>query len=287
MTEIPVNIQSGMDFNSGSFQKISCPYCKNYFKLHGVVIRANTEEEMMEKSKWVFGEFEILNPNLIYEYSETNKLIISPDNFADKNVKLHVGSGRQPNQDYLNFDCDKDCPNIDVWGDIRSMPFESGTIDSIIGIHVIEHIWWADLLWTFSEMNRVLKIGGKIGLEVPDLECAMKRLPEEIYKFNMALYAEFKTEEDYNYYANAPLYLMHHSSFDFEKLKWYLEQTGFGDITRHSKREDISQHKWLGVLAVNATKIGNPKPHTEIKSDYWVGVNKTYPYHKMYVESWG
>ncbi len=58
---------------------------------------------------------------------------------------------------------------VDVVADIsKPLPFEDGFADVVVGSHVIEHIY--NYLETLKEWKRVLKVGGKMILVVPDPE---------------------------------------------------------------------------------------------------------------------
>lgn len=276
----------GIDGN-GIFQEFTCPGCSNHVRIYGKRPMVYTEEQMKEKSKWKFGEFEILNKKMNYQTRPNGKIRFYELDFNPPQIRVEVGSGNRPTPGYVHMDMDRDSSKIDIWGNLKDMPFDDESVDELKMIHVVEHLWWAELFWTFGEMNRVLKKGGLLHIEVPDLDVAIKRPPEQVYHFNMCLYAEFKTEKDYNYYANAPLYMMHHCTFNFEILKWYLEQAGFGDIMRDKAGEKESVHGWLGVLSVKATKVGKPKSSKELITDYWVGINRDYPYLEKYLERWG
>jgi SAM-dependent methyltransferase len=58
--------------------------------------------------------------------------------------------------------------HIDVVCDLsKTLPFENGQFDTVVLSDVLEHIPEPDLLW--SEMTRVLSIGGKVIMNVPFL----------------------------------------------------------------------------------------------------------------------
>ena len=54
----------------------------------------------------------------------------------------------------------------DVVADARSLPYEDGSVDLVVSTHVLEH--FADPMEVLAEWMRVLRVGGRIALVVPD-----------------------------------------------------------------------------------------------------------------------
>lgn len=72
--------------------------------------------------------------------------------------------------DYRNvdiFDYTGDMPYTKA--DIRSLPFEDESCDEVFTCHVIEHFWPWDVHEVLAEWKRVLKPGGLIVTECPNL----------------------------------------------------------------------------------------------------------------------
>jgi SAM-dependent methyltransferase len=62
-------------------------------------------------------------------------------------------------------------PGVEVVGDIRDgLPLESDSIDYAVSIHALPEIPYLDLVPTLRELRRVLKPGGVLRLELPDLD---------------------------------------------------------------------------------------------------------------------
>lgn len=81
--------------------------------------------------------------------------------------QLVLGAGiaweKEPNQTLVDI-----IPsyNIDVVTDLNEdWPFKDNTYDSIVAIHIIEHL--KDLLHFMNEAHRVLKAGGTLYIETP------------------------------------------------------------------------------------------------------------------------
>jgi predicted SAM-dependent methyltransferase len=81
-------------------------------------------------------------------------------------MKLHLGCGKRKLEGWLN--CDLHDSDHDL--DIRTLPFDDNSADSIMAIHVCEHFYKHDILNVLIEWRRVLKEGGIIILELPCLD---------------------------------------------------------------------------------------------------------------------
>jgi predicted SAM-dependent methyltransferase len=96
------------------------------------------------------------------------------EKLASRVVRLNVCAGRQCMPDYVNVDVvasthkrAKGPP--DIFADMRSIPLPDGIADEVMCIHGIEHVvvWEADK--ALREWLRLLKPGGHVTIECPDL----------------------------------------------------------------------------------------------------------------------
>jgi SAM-dependent methyltransferase len=107
---------------------------------------------------------------------------------------LDFGCGSKPYvslfshvSEYIGVDTENEGHNhenesIDIYYDGDLLPFESNTFDSILSNEVIEHV--PSLHISLSELNRVLKPGGKILLTVPFV-CFEHELPYDFRRFTL------------------------------------------------------------------------------------------------------
>lgn len=84
-------------------------------------------------------------------------------------MKLYVGSRDYKPEGYLTIDIDARM-KPDFVADLCDLSQIDGeSCDEVIASAVLEHIDWPDGFLALSELTRVLKVGGKLKVSVPDL----------------------------------------------------------------------------------------------------------------------
>ena len=169
-------------------------------------------------------------------------------------TKLHLGCGLQCIPGWLNIDlAESDC-NVDLAK--GRLPWESAVFDVAVGRHVIEHLELLDeLMPLLRELRRVMKTGGKVWLSCPDieklcrsylnykmvdlLEDRKKRFPQyslgQIPPQHLLNDLFHQCSEPSDRYGFKPLDQrlgVHKNLFDFELLKWALEEANFSAVKR-------------------------------------------------------
>lgn len=138
-------------------------------------------------------------------------------------VRLHLGAGKRYFRGYVNIDVQGD--RLDKKGDIRKLDYPDESVDEILAVHVFEHFWADEVEGILKEWNRVLKPGGKLILEMPDLKKVLKLFEDPKSPVNLtygALYggyifgSEGKTVED-----------LHKWIWTFDTLSVLAEKAGF------------------------------------------------------------
>jgi SAM-dependent methyltransferase len=95
----------------------------------------------------------------------------------DQLIKLNLGCGDKILSGYTNVDVvsERAGNKPDVNCDIRKLTiFESNYADEILAVHVVEHFWRWEINDVIKDWIRVLKPGGKLILECPNLISACK-----------------------------------------------------------------------------------------------------------------
>jgi SAM-dependent methyltransferase len=88
--------------------------------------------------------------------------------------RLNWGCGGMSKEGWINSDR-ADFKGIDIVADIlEGLPLETNSIDYAVSNHALPEIAYPDLVPTLSELRRVLKAGGVLRLELPDLEKAIR-----------------------------------------------------------------------------------------------------------------
>ena len=83
-------------------------------------------------------------------------------------MKLDIGCGRNKKADFLGVDCAVEV-RPDIVADMWSVPFDDDSVDEIFSTHALEHAYKGQVVPTLKEWERLLRPGGTIDLEVPDL----------------------------------------------------------------------------------------------------------------------
>lgn len=141
------------------------------------------------------------------------------------------------------------------WGK-EVLPFADNSVDLVYASHVLEHIWWYDTEFALREVYRVLKLGGKLEVHVPDFALIV-----ESYKKKRCGDAWRKHNASGNYmrWVNGRIFTYggpgntHRAVFDKEYLEYCLRNSGFTSIQPFAKPRGYD-HGTIS-LSMTATKI--------------------------------
>ena len=161
--------------------------------------------------------------------------------------KLHFGCGSRHIPGWLNVDVEGSEYDLDLAS--GSLPWADGSFDVAAAQQVVEHLeLYDELLPLLNELHRVITGGGDIWLSCPDMEKVCKS------------YFEYKGVDLINDYESCfpsfsigeapPQHMINHAFhqwgehknlYDFELLRWALEEAGFADCIRMNE-DDFLEH---------------------------------------------
>ena len=83
--------------------------------------------------------------------------------------KINLGAGNLKKSGYTNVDINSNF-KPDVVADVRKLPFDDNYADEILARDVLEHIPHKETKKTLLEWKRILKKGGKLIIQTPNLQ---------------------------------------------------------------------------------------------------------------------
>lgn len=97
---------------------------------------------------------------------------------ASGEVRLNLGCGDKKLPGYINVDYAPSRKGVtpDILLDLRKLTFQDATVDEILSVHVIEHFYYWEAEGLLKEWARVLKSGGRLVLECPNILSAAQVL---------------------------------------------------------------------------------------------------------------
>lgn len=169
-------------------------------------------------------------------------------------TKLNLGSGNNLVEGFVNID--KFDKEADLLADMIDVVFPEDSIEEILILQALEHTPWHLLDTILSNCYHMLQPGGKLIVEVPDIEYVFEMIKKEglTQKWHDNLYGGYHRPWDSGRY---PDYLFHQGSihyqgFTFNKLYGALFKAGFEKIRRLPMEEKYAQYE--ENLAMEATK---------------------------------
>lgn len=82
-------------------------------------------------------------------------------------MNLHLGCGEVYIQGWINIDLHN--AKADVKADCKAIPYPDNSADMVLASHLLEHFDFKEAFVVLAEWKRVLKPGGMLIIEVPDL----------------------------------------------------------------------------------------------------------------------
>jgi SAM-dependent methyltransferase len=156
---------------------------------------------------------------------------------------LHAGCGngklplRFEGWGQVRLDIDPDT-TPDIVASMASMPaVASGSVDAVYSSHALEHLHAHEVLPALGEFWRVLRSGGFVLLNVPDLQAAALYIMEDRLDERIPLQVGIKGPSAHDLcYGHGPSiasgnpYMAHHTGFTARSLGEHLAKAGFSNV---------------------------------------------------------
>tara|TARA_X000000368_G_C22880856_1_gene645225 strand:- start:342 stop:899 length:558 start_codon:yes stop_codon:yes gene_type:complete len=149
----------------------------------------------------------------------------------DKNLKLHLGSGKRYLNGYVHIDI-SDYEHIDIKTSVSDLKeIDDNIVNEIYASHVLEYFDRDEALVVLGEWKRVLKKDGILRIAVPNLQSLFDiyKKTNDIQKILGPIFGKWKI--------NDSEYIYHKTIYDKESLSLLLQSAGFKDITLWDWRE--------------------------------------------------
>lgn len=143
-------------------------------------------------------------------------------------LKLYVGSGDKRYPGYVGVDAVKRA-GADIIAPADKIPLPANCADEVMAIHLVEHAHYWEAPDLFREWFRLLKPGGLLVVELPDLVKCCRNIVENItrpdkHPHSLGIFGIFG-----DYRLRDP-WMCHKAGYTFETLRPVVEAEGFIEI---------------------------------------------------------
>jgi hypothetical protein len=170
-------------------------------------------------------------------------------------MKLHLGCGPNIREDYINIDKYVQNENVEQF-DILNLPYQENTVEEILTEHLVEHIPFKEEEQFFNESFRVLKKGGLLIVETPDMEWLCKQFLDAEDNFQ----AFYKVGSKDHYFGSGKSI---ENRWGMITTHFFGNQNGGGQFhfNGYSKQKMIRIGEIIGFSEVKVEKICNKGAH--------------------------
>ncbi len=182
-----------------------------------------------------------------WNYHGTNHFRAERDRFLQSRksgsdvVRLHLGCGSKILRGWVNVD-NRGEPDLNA--DITDLPYLENSVEEIMAIHVFEHLYPWKVEEILKGWRKILKPGGKLILEMPDLKKVLKHFQDPKAHPSLTMLALYGGE------ATDRIEELHKWCWDMEQIEPMLKQAGFTKV----EEKPPQYHIPIRDFRVEATK---------------------------------
>ena len=171
-------------------------------------------------------------------------------------VRLNLGCGDKILPGYINIDtaAERKGKKPDIVADIKNLKnIKTSIADEILAVHVIEHFYYWEVIPLLAGWRRILKKGGKLIIECPNLLFACQTiisnpktacLPDQQGQFSMwPLYGDPSWKDGL---------MCHKWGYSPDSLKEVLRQAGYSDAEQQPAQFKMREPRDMRIIAYNA-----------------------------------
>lgn len=144
-------------------------------------------------------------------------------------MRINVGCGGRKLAGYIGVDAVADRTAADVVAPANKLPFDNSSADELMAIHLLEHLVPWEVPETLAEWFRVLKPGGRLVLEMPDLIKCCKNVLDGVMRGGKhpdqlgmwGLYGDSRLKD---------VWMLHRWAYTFKTLEPIVREIGFVKI---------------------------------------------------------
>jgi len=123
----------------------------------------------------------------------------------------------------------------DRFADVSDLPYEHGSIDEIIGMHILEHFTFEEGAQLLRHWRDLLKPGGSLRVHVPDIKGIIDLYNEE-GEMDWCIRQLFGSQKN--------KYGLHRSGYTSQSLRAFFTMAGFNDI---EDLDNINDYPAIGM----------------------------------------
>jgi hypothetical protein len=143
-------------------------------------------------------------------------------------MKLNIGAGGRRIAGYTGVDM-VERPGADIVAPANAIPLADGVASEVLAVHLIEHLLPWEVAGTLKEWRRLLRPGGRLVLELPDLiKCCQNIISGAFvagkHPDQLGMWGAFGDPRQKD------ALMLHRWGYTFKSLQPIVAAAGFGDI---------------------------------------------------------